>query len=161
MERLQKAYFISAQYRPHCKYITWHSVISVFKKLSMQQNWFSTVNFIWLAPLKWPQRNIYEVADWNSYLLTIFKFLSNVPVWFLVDHTVHFCYCITLPIIWTYCCKNTVNCYYCTALPILGTVLKSKACNIYKNWSYNGTYWYQGHFKGLTKKTLTLKKVKL
>ena len=101
--------------------------------------------------------SVFTTLRFLLYLLV----LLYVLFWFLVDHTVHFHYCITLPIIWTYCCKNTVNCYYCTALPILGTVLKSKACNIYKNWSYNGTYWYQGHFKGLTKKTLTLKKEKL
>ena len=32
---------------------------------------------------------------------------------------------------------RTVNLYYCTALPIIRTVLKNKACNIYKYWSYN------------------------
>ena len=37
--------------------------------------------------------------------------------WFLVDRTVHFHYCFTLPII--------------------RTVLKKQACNIYKYWSYN------------------------
>ena len=34
--------------------------------------------FFWLAPLKSPQRNNYEVADWNSYLLTILRFLLYV-----------------------------------------------------------------------------------
>ena len=56
-----------------------------------------------------------------------------------MDRTVHFHYCITLPIIRTVL-KNvdrTVNFYYCTALPIIRTVLKNQACNIYKYWSYN------------------------
>ena len=50
-----------------------------------------------------------------------------------MDHTVHFHYCITLPIIRTDL-KNvdrTVDFYYCTALPIIRTVLKNQACNIY------------------------------
>ena len=43
---------------------------------------------------------------------------------FLVDRTVHFHYCITLPIICTLFEKKmdrTVNFYYCTVLPIIRT----------------------------------------
>ena len=73
-----------------------------------------------------------------TFLLNVLVLLY-VLFWFLVDGTVHFHYCITLPIIHTVLKKvySTINFYYCTALPIIRTELKNQTCNIYKYSSYN------------------------
>ena len=56
-----------------------------------------------------------------------------------MDLTVHFHYCITLPITHTALKKvyHTVNFNHCTALSIIRNVIKNQAFRIHKYRSYN------------------------
>ena len=86
--------------------------------LSDIQNNFCTQHVL---PMFCKKKSFWQIFTCNLRFLVYILVLLFVLLWFLVDLTVHFYYCITLPIVHmvlkeVYC---SVNIYYCTAVPII------------------------------------------